>query len=106
MRNYKHNKQELLYHLVLVTKYRFKLLNERIFFNINECELITIGGDLDHIHIEFKAHIKVKLWALIGLIKKQTPVTCFLDFLKLYLLRALYFPSYTKHVHLKELYLE
>ena len=84
MRSYKHSKQEIVYHLVLVTKYRRKVLTADIINNIhaavarvldiNECELLTIGGDSDHVHIEFKAHVRVKLWSVIGLIKKQSTV--------------------------------
>ena len=59
----KHSRFSLQYHLVLVTKYRKRAINEDVFLTIseviqqifqkNQCELLTLNHDYDHIHVLF-----------------------------------------------------
>uniref|UniRef100_UPI0019519267 IS200/IS605 family transposase n=1 Tax=Spirulina sp. CCY15215 TaxID=2767591 RepID=UPI0019519267 len=60
----------LIYHLVLVTKFRRKSLSAEILERMQEivkallikweCECIEFGGESDHIHILFEAHPSVE----------------------------------------------
>ena len=69
----------LIYHLVLVTKFRKKALTgeildrlEKIFMltlNKWDCEMIEFGGENDHIHILFEAIPSVDLSKLVNNLK-------------------------------------
>lgn len=73
----RHSCYSLKYHLVVVTKYRNKVINNAILEdlkNISEnifkekwnCEIIQINGEEDHIHILFEAPPQVQLSKLIN----------------------------------------
>ena len=69
----------LIYHLVLVTKFRRKSLNAEMLDRINiiikellikwECELIEFGGEADHVHTLLETHPSVDLSKLVNNIK-------------------------------------
>jgi putative transposase len=72
----------LIYHLVLVTKFRRKSLNAEMVDRINiiikelltkwECELIEFGGEGDHVHSLLETHPSVDLSKLVNNIKTVT----------------------------------
>ena len=72
----------LIYHLVLVTKFRRKSLTAEMLDRINiiikelltkwECELIEFGGEADHIHTLLETHPSVDLSKLVNNIKTVT----------------------------------
>ena len=72
----------LIYHLVLVTKFRRKSLNQEILSRMEiivqellrkwECDLIEFGGEADHIHILLETHPSVELSKLVNNIKTVT----------------------------------
>jgi putative transposase len=72
----------LIYHLVLVTKFRRKSLNLDILDRMSEiikellikweCTFIEFGGELDHVHILFETHPSVDLSKLVNNIKTIT----------------------------------
>ncbi|MEH2284630.1 MAG: IS200/IS605 family transposase [Nostoc sp.] len=72
----------LIYHLVLVTKFRRKSLNAEMLDRINiiikelltkwECELIEFGGEGDHIYTLLETHPSVDLSKLVNNIKTVT----------------------------------
>lgn len=69
----------LQYYLILVTKYRKPILqNEidtfiknytKIYLNNNNCNVIDIESDFDHIHILFEAPITINLVNLVNGLK-------------------------------------
>jgi putative transposase len=69
----------LIYHLVLVTKFRKGSLNSEILDRLKEifsatlmkwnCELIEFGGESDHVHLLFEAIPSVDLSKLINNLK-------------------------------------
>ena len=78
--NYKTNRHavyRLQYHLVVLTKYRHKVINKdinvrlkEIAYNIFEdswqCEIIEIESEADHLHIAFEAYPQIQLSKLIN----------------------------------------
>ncbi|BBD68377.1 transposase [Nostoc commune NIES-4072] len=72
----------LIYHLVLVTKFRRTSLTAEMLDRINiiikelltkwECELIEFGGEGDHIHALLETHPSVDLSKLVNNIKTVT----------------------------------
>ena len=72
----------LIYHLVLVTKYRKKSLTAEMLDRMHillkelllkwECEVIEFGGEADHIHLLFETHPSVELVKLVNNIKTIT----------------------------------
>ena len=73
----RHSIYRLQYHLVLVTKYRHKVINKeinqrlkRIAYDIFEkswnCEIIEIESEADHLHIAFEAQPQIQLSKLIN----------------------------------------
>ena len=78
--DYKKNRHaiyKLQYHLVVVTKYRHKVINKKInerlkeiAYNIFEkswdCEIIEIEAEEDHLHITFEAYPQIQLSKLIN----------------------------------------
>lgn len=72
----------LIYHLVLVTKFRAPSLNgeilERMWEIVKqllykwECDLIEFGGESDHVHILFESHPSLELSKLVNNIKTVT----------------------------------
>jgi putative transposase len=72
----------LIYHLVLVTKFRRKSLNSEILDRLKsisnellfkwECELIEFGGESDHVHLLIETHPSVDLSKLVNNIKTVT----------------------------------
>ena len=62
----RHSCYKLTYHLVVVTKYRHKVINkevlerlieisDNIFTSSWDCNILEINAELDHIHILFEA---------------------------------------------------
>ena len=75
-----HSVYELQYHVVVVTKYRRKVINEKIkeeliaiskniFENNYNCKIIEINTDKDHIHVLFSASPQIQLSKLINSFK-------------------------------------
>jgi len=74
-----HAVYKLTYHLVMVTKYRKKVITKEILSRIKEitsclfskyeCILIEFSGEEDHVHILFQAHPAIKLSALVNNLK-------------------------------------
>ena len=82
----RHSCYKLEYHLVVVTKYRKKLINDEIknelidktkylFEDKWNCEIININTDEDHIHVLFSAPPQVCLSHLINNYKTVTSRT-------------------------------
>lgn len=77
-----HGAFRLIYHLVLVTKYRKKSLTAEILERMHillkelllkwECEIIEFGGEAEHVHLLFETHPSVELVKLVGNIKTVT----------------------------------
>ncbi|MBF2067663.1 MAG: IS200/IS605 family transposase [Calothrix sp. C42_A2020_038] len=72
----------LIYHLVLVTKFRRKSLTGEILTRMKsiinellfkwECELIEFGGESDHVHLLIETHPSIDLSKLVNNIKTVT----------------------------------
>ncbi len=72
----------LIYHLVLVTKFRRQSLTSDILERMQlilrdllgkwQCDLIEFGGEADHIHLLFETHPSVELSKLVNNIKTVT----------------------------------
>lgn len=72
----------LIYHLVLVTKFRRKSLTSEILDLMQEiiqelitkweCTLVEFGGESDHVHILFETHPSVDLSKFVNNIKTVT----------------------------------
>ncbi|WP_368262814.1 IS200/IS605 family transposase [Clostridium disporicum] len=73
----RHSCYSLKYHLVVVTKYRHKVINKAILNSLIEisknifeekwgCEIIEINGEQDHLHLLFEAPPQVQLSSLIN----------------------------------------
>ena len=82
---YKRNRHayyKLTYHLVVVTKYRHKCINENIMTRLKEissdlfdrwdCEILEMNGEADHIHILFDAPPQINLANTINSYKTVT----------------------------------
>ncbi|UQN10333.1 IS200/IS605 family transposase [Deinococcus sp. QL22] len=77
-----HSAFRLFYHLVLITKYRRKCMNnavlddlEVITRNICEkwgCALVEFNGEADHVHILFEAHPHMEMSKFVGNLKTVT----------------------------------
>lgn len=76
-RTNRHSCYSLKYHLVVVTKYRNKVINKSIMDRLGEictnifetsfrCNIININGEEDHLHILFEAPPQVQLSKLIN----------------------------------------
>lgn len=82
LKNRSNSAFRLIYHLVLVTKFRKKSLNAEMLERIEEiikdvlgkwdCELIEFGGELDHVHILFETIPSIDLSKLVNNIKSVT----------------------------------
>ena len=69
----------LQYHLVLVTKYRRKVISGKILDQLRdtfsrlltqwECELVEFNGEQDHVHLLISVHPKVALSILVNNLK-------------------------------------
>jgi putative transposase len=70
---------DLKIHLVLVTKYRYKVINRPILERLREiftntcskweCELIEFSGESDHVHLVISYHPKLSLDTFVGNLK-------------------------------------
>ncbi|XEC94770.1 IS200/IS605 family transposase [Paenibacillus tarimensis] len=82
MVDYKRNRHaiyNLNYHLVVVTKFRHKCINDKMMerlkeiannlFTSWECEIIEMNGEEDHVHILFNAPPQVQLSKIINSFK-------------------------------------
>ncbi|SRR6056297_3804895 len=75
----RHSVFSLKYHLVVITKYRYKCINEEIqkelkkilkrLFMKKNCEILEIGGEEDHVHILFEAPPQIQPSQLVNSIK-------------------------------------
>lgn len=75
----RHALYKLTYHLVVVTKYRHKCINEEMKIRLTEiaedlfskwdCEIIEMNGEKDHIHILFDAPPQIQLSKIINSFK-------------------------------------
>ena len=73
---------ELKYHLVLVTKYRRRVINKAILKNLHEhfsrlltkweCELLEFNGEADHVHLLIALNPKVQPSKLVNNLKTVT----------------------------------
>lgn len=85
MTDYKKNRHayfKLTYHLVIVTKYRHKCINDDVMKRLKEisedlfskwnCEMIEMNGEEDHIHILFDAPPQINLANTINSFKTVT----------------------------------
>ena len=85
MTDYKRNRHalyKLTYHLVVVTKFRHKCINENVMERLKEiannlfskwnCEIIEMNGEEDHIHILFDAPPQINLANTINSFKTVT----------------------------------
>ena len=73
---------KLCYHLVIITKYRRKVLSKRIIADIhriisdicikNQCGVLELNGEVDHIHILFETLPTTILTKLVNSIKTVT----------------------------------
>lgn len=85
MTDYKRNRHavyKLTYHLVVVTKYRHKCINDDVMERLKEisnnlfckwnCEIIEMNGEEDHIHILFEAPPQINLANTINSFKTVT----------------------------------
>jgi putative transposase len=70
---------QLHYHLVLVTKYRRKVISPPIMQRLHEilsetlekweCKLLEFNGEPDHVHLLFESHPKIELSVLVNNLK-------------------------------------
>lgn len=70
---------DLKFHLVLVTKYRRKVLTAEMLAHLREhfaellvgwrCELLEFGGERDHVHLLFEGHPALDLSNLVNNLK-------------------------------------
>ena len=75
----RHAIYKLTYHLVVVTKYRHKCINEAMHTRLREiaddlftkwdCEILEMNGEADHIHILFDAPPQIQLSKIINSFK-------------------------------------
>ena len=78
-RSHHHTVYNLQYHLVLVTKYRRKCLNEKIRVSLKEkflhlcqkweIELSEFGGEEDHVHLLLDCHPSLEIGKLVNNLK-------------------------------------
>ena len=79
-RTNRHSCFQLTYHLVVVTKYRNKVINQDILNTLKDiaknifetsysCTIIEINGEADHLHILFEAPPQVQLSKLVNSFK-------------------------------------
>ena len=82
MKSASHAVFELNYHIVLVVKYRKKIITapmlkrlEEIFDDVLRqwrCRLVEFGGEADHVHLLIEAHPSLNLARMIGNLKTVT----------------------------------
>lgn len=75
----RHSRYNLMYHLVVVTKYRHKCISKEMLdaletiverlLNNQECSLIEFNGEADHVHVLFESPPQVQLSKLINTLK-------------------------------------
>ena len=74
-----HSVYSLTAHIVFVTKYRKKLINQALLARLNEiftatcdkweCELLEFNGEVDHVHLLIRYHPQVELSKFIANLK-------------------------------------
>lgn len=99
-----HNKYLLYYHLVIVTKYRKKVLDDDAFNVVRACFydlseefgvcLEEMNGEPDHIHFLFRAEPTTDLTRFIGRLKGKSSFICRQRNEELRKLKALWSGSY------------
>ena len=78
------------YHVVWVPKYRYRVLNGRVAFELGKsirvyserlgCELVELNIQSDHVHLLIKVPPKVSISSLMGTIKGKTALQVFRQF--------------------------
>lgn len=82
LKSHSHSVFRLFYHLVLVSKYRRKVLSPKVQADLKNivkqlcqswgCELVEFSGELDHIHILFEGHPGIELAKFVNNLKTVT----------------------------------
>ncbi|ADL13505.1 IS200/IS605 family transposase [Acetohalobium arabaticum] len=75
----RHSVYSLKYHLVVITKYRHKCINSKIFdelekiftrlLNDKDCKVLEFAGEEDHIHVLFETPPQIQLSKLVNTLK-------------------------------------
>ena len=79
LKSLSHGVYNLNYHLVIVTKYRRKVITKAMLTDLKEifsnvcaawrCELVEFSGEADHVHLLISAHPNLKLSDLVNNLK-------------------------------------
>ena len=72
----------MTFHLVLVTRYRNKVMNQAMLARCGQilgatlgrwrCEMLSFGGEADHVHVVFRAHPALNPSSLVNNLKTVT----------------------------------
>ncbi|ADQ14068.1 IS200/IS605 family transposase [Halanaerobium hydrogeniformans] len=78
----RHAKYNLIYHLVVVTKFRKECISDNMYSDLNKhfkrllegknCNLLEFGGEKDHIHVMFSTPPQVQLSKVLNSLKTST----------------------------------
>jgi len=78
------------YHIVWVPKYRYRVLKDRVAFELNKsirvysermgCEIVELNVQADHVHLLVKVPPKVSISKLMGTVKGKTALQIFRQF--------------------------
>ena len=78
------------YHIVWVPKYRYRILNGavgkevknciRAFSQQNECEVVELNVQIDHVHLLVMVPPKISISDYVGMIKGRTAIRVFNKF--------------------------
>ena len=78
------------YHIVWVPKYRYRVLKDRVAFELNKsirvysermgCEIVELNVQADHVHLLVKVPPKVSISKLMGTVKGKTALQIFSQF--------------------------
>lgn len=82
LKHHRHSAYRLSYHLVFVTKYRRKALNQAILRDLEAhvmrlcerwgCDFVKLAGEADHVHIVFDGHPNMELAKFVNNLKTVT----------------------------------
>ena len=78
------------HHIVWVPKYRYRVLKDRVAFELNKsirvysermgCEIVELNVQADHVHLLVKVPPKVSISKLMGTVKGKTALQIFRQF--------------------------
>ena len=78
------------YHIVWVPKYRYRILKDKVGFEISKsiriyaerlgCDLVELNVQSDHVHLLLKVPPKVSISKLMGVVKGKTALQIFKQF--------------------------